>query len=338
MEQPSRQIPDIRVDPSAASAPTAANNDAAIRSLLLTGDDAVTPRSIRDETVIDTESFVRAVAEQAERASTIDSATGESNNASIQQNDVVETSSPGQYQSDHHHTYGYIDFAERGEGGERSVSDATAKLSPSNGFESWRLDDDTVPKLQHRFNDDPVVDLFLRDQTPQRLLGDTTGMIALHDVVLPSHTLPLGLTPIDVKLESTLMLARPWQWLATEHSPAISGPLLATILASLDEAASSPIQPVHQASVINLSHSFLVRASIAVGLLVVAFPHRLGNHRRSIHRKARSATKPTHANQDMRADESICLRYPASDHQSRWFVGVWHRLAGIFRHAWCRAQ
>lgn len=135
------------------------------------------------------------------------------------------------------------------------ADDGTIDLSPQQRFkpsetpndaEPWHLDRRTLPLLNDVIEAAPQQDLNIADQVANDWLNGPGGMIALDQVTLPSGDLTIPLQHIDVQLESGLGLHRSLGLVANGMAPAISGPVLDAIMASLEQVATSDAQPVAQ--------------------------------------------------------------------------------------------
>ncbi len=108
----------------------------------------------------------------------------------------------------------------------------------------WRLGQPIVLGMQSIIDrasqpSDEVVDALI-----QSWFGDSSGMIAIDHVTLPASMVLSPIDWIDVQLESTVMLHRSLQMIASGDVAPISDVALDAIMASLNAMAESQTQPL----------------------------------------------------------------------------------------------
>jgi len=140
-------------------------------------------------------------------------------------------------------------------------------------LEPWSLNRDIFPMLKRLLESTPGDRAEIADALIDDWFGDGSGMIALKRVVLPANPFVIDTLPIDVRLESTLMLGRTLELFASGATPALSGPVLDAIMASLQESAESASQPVAQASLLN-SPTIAYPAAVIIPTTLAISNHR----------------------------------------------------------------
>ena len=154
------------------------------------------------------------------------------------------------------------------------VDSATILNRSSSGeVEPWSLNRATVPMLQRMLEATLGERAEIADASIDDWFADGDGMIALGQVVLPNLPFTFDTLPIDVRLESTLMLGRTWELVAGGATSTLSGPVLDTIMASLQKNAMSESQPIAHASLFN-------SPAIAYPVAIIATTLAISNRRK----------------------------------------------------------
>ncbi|TWT53688.1 hypothetical protein Pla22_13190 [Rubripirellula amarantea] len=147
-------------------------------------------------------------------------------------------------------------FAEIGMGGiERAIDDGLIELSPfeldlalqdlsGQGRESWQVDAITVPRIRSMIERAAFLEIESADLMMQSWDARPGGLIAIDRVLLPQATYSPINGLLDVRLESTLMLHRSLELMASGDGQPVSDVVLDAIMASLNEVAESETQPV----------------------------------------------------------------------------------------------
>ncbi|WP_404306888.1 hypothetical protein [Neorhodopirellula lusitana] len=151
---------------------------------------------------------------------------------------------------------------------DRDLSNQSSASEPR----SWRLQRETLPQLQRLAEGSDLQ----RASDSGRLFDDWLdgpgGMIALDRVTLPPASFALDGLAVDVQLESTVMLHRSLDWVASGTKPALSGPVLDAIMASLEGVVEQEHQPITQAS--NLQVPTAAYPAVAIAATTVAISNR----------------------------------------------------------------
>ncbi|NNE01057.1 MAG: hypothetical protein HKN47_27390 [Pirellulaceae bacterium] len=193
----------------------------------------------------------------------------------LQQEVVQEDDAVVQTASDRVHAAedGWIDLA--------TIGSFDAFTENSDQSDPWKLDLQTIPLLrqltQHAVGEYIAGDRTvgrraeLADQMIRDWFNGPGGLIALDQVDLPGVTFPHDAARIHVGLQSTVALHRSLNLVASGVTPALSGPVLDAIMASLDQMASSETQPVIEPSPLRIpSMAYPAVAIVATTVAVSA--------------------------------------------------------------------
>ncbi|MFG0288166.1 MAG: hypothetical protein ACF8CQ_08330 [Rhodopirellula sp. JB044] len=155
----------------------------------------------------------------------------------------------------------------------QSDSSDPVDLSP------WQLRSATLPMLRRIVEASPSERAEIADDLMKNWFSGPGGLISLDRVLLPTPSVSVENLSIDVQLESAVMLHRSLAMVATGSVPALSGPVLDAIMASIDAAAESPQQPIADAvpTRIRVSGYSAIAAAVSIATAVAArqrFKHR----------------------------------------------------------------
>lgn len=140
----------------------------------------------------------------------------------------------------------------------RALSEGASKEALRNGQEDlagrWQLNDNSLSDLEdlsHSKPSEESVDETMREFLVDEWFSPRAGMIALNHVQLPTLVAQVSPKIVELGLESAVALHRSMDSVAEAiaHAPigpALSGPALDAIMASLQEVATSDAQPIGQ--------------------------------------------------------------------------------------------